>query len=122
VRHSAYKPEARHPAKRFKIALFPSKGTPRVLARNFYDNFVAKTLTKQQAQDTLQESENSFRALIENARDIISMLSSDGEILYQSPSVTRVLGYAPAEMIGTSTFAYIIPTTWKWSAQTCDVR
>ena len=41
-----------------------------------------------------------LRVLTENAWDIVHMLSSDGVILYMSPSVERVLGYRPEEMVG----------------------
>ncbi|HEX5970430.1 MAG TPA: PAS domain S-box protein [Gemmatimonadaceae bacterium] len=41
-----------------------------------------------------------LRALTENAWDIIHMLSPDDVILYMSPSVERVLGYRPEEMVG----------------------
>jgi PAS domain S-box-containing protein len=41
-----------------------------------------------------------FRALIENASDVITILDAEGIIRYASPSVERVLGYKPHELIG----------------------
>jgi len=41
-----------------------------------------------------------FRALIENASDIITILDGEGTIRYQSPSVEPVMGYKPHELIG----------------------
>jgi PAS domain S-box-containing protein len=41
-----------------------------------------------------------FQALIENALDIITIIDAEGIIRYESPSVERVLGYKPAELIG----------------------
>ena len=49
------------------------------------------------AQGALQESEERFRALIENGSDVVSLVK-DGVIQYASPSVTRSLGYAPEEV------------------------
>jgi PAS domain S-box-containing protein/diguanylate cyclase (GGDEF)-like protein len=41
-----------------------------------------------------------FRALTELAPDFVAVLDLNGEILYVSPAVTRVLGYPPSELIG----------------------
>lgn len=43
-----------------------------------------------------------FRALIENSSDVITIIDAGGIIRYESPSVERVLGYKPAELIGTN--------------------
>jgi PAS domain S-box-containing protein len=50
-----------------------------------------------QAQRRMDEL---FRALIENALDVITILDAEGVIRYQSPSVERAMGYKPAELIG----------------------
>ncbi|HVG39222.1 MAG TPA: PAS domain S-box protein [Pyrinomonadaceae bacterium] len=55
------------------------------------------------------QRESSFRALIENASDIITILDFDGTIRYESPSIERLLGYTSAELIGRNSFAYIHP-------------
>jgi PAS domain S-box-containing protein len=44
--------------------------------------------------------EHTFRALIENAMDIIVLLDEHGEMRYGSPAVRRVLGYARRELVG----------------------
>ncbi len=41
-----------------------------------------------------------FRALIEHAQDVVAVLALDGTILYESPSIERVLGYRPDEIVG----------------------
>ncbi|WP_292393305.1 PAS domain-containing protein [Methanoculleus sp. UBA303] len=48
----------------------------------------------------LQESEAHFRSLIENASDIIVLLDMRGRITYASPSVERIGGYNPDDLIG----------------------
>jgi PAS domain S-box-containing protein len=55
---------------------------------------------RRRAEEALRQSEAYFRALIENALDVITILDAEGVIRYQSPSVERVLGYQPAELIG----------------------
>jgi diguanylate cyclase (GGDEF)-like protein/PAS domain S-box-containing protein len=48
----------------------------------------------------LQESDERFRSLVQNSSDIVTLVDSDGRIEYQTPSVARVLGYEPAELVG----------------------
>lgn len=54
-------------------------------------------------------SEEYFRLLTENSLDIISILEPDGTIRYESPSVTRILGYNPEELVGHSAFEFVHP-------------
>ena len=54
---------------------------------------------REKAERALVEHEQQFRALIENALDITTVLSKESTILYASPSVERVLGYTPAELM-----------------------
>lgn len=53
-----------------------------------------------QAQEALAVSEARFRLLAENASDLVAVTSSDGNLLYVSPSVQRLLGYEPEEVVG----------------------
>jgi diguanylate cyclase (GGDEF)-like protein/PAS domain S-box-containing protein len=53
-------------------------------------------------------SEARFGSLIRASSDLITVLDSDARIVYQSPSIERVLGYAPDEVVGTS-FANLLP-------------
>ncbi|HEY6158167.1 MAG TPA: response regulator [Gemmatimonadales bacterium] len=48
----------------------------------------------------ITEREEYFRALIEQAQDIIAVVDAAGAIRYASPSVSRLLGYAPGELMG----------------------
>jgi PAS domain S-box-containing protein len=61
------------------------------------------------ADEALRHSEERFRSLVQYASDIITVLGADGTVLYQSPSVERILGYNPQELIGTNAFDRIHP-------------
>ncbi len=57
----------------------------------------------------LRQREEHFRSLIENASDIIMILNDDGEIRYESPSIQRILGHDPEELLNTSIYELIHP-------------
>jgi PAS domain S-box-containing protein len=59
-------------------------------------------------QTQLLEAER-FRGLIEHSYDVVALLDAQGQILYDSPAKTRVLGYVGDELYGTSAFALIHP-------------
>jgi two-component system CheB/CheR fusion protein len=52
----------------------------------------------------LSYTKEYFRLLVQNAFDVITIFSPNGDIKYQSESMKRVLGYSPEESIGTNIF------------------
>ena len=64
------------------------------------EQVVGDALQRHLAEEALRRSEQHFRSLIENALDIITILDAGGTIQYSSPSVQRVLGYAPETLRG----------------------
>ncbi|MBN1396524.1 MAG: PAS domain S-box protein [Bacteroidetes bacterium] len=61
----------------------------------------------------LFENEMTFRALVENSADVVSLLNADGKIIYDSPAYSRLLGYPTEERIGKSTFDLVHPDDRK---------
>ena len=59
------------------------------------------------AEEALRSSELRFRSMIENALDIITVIGASGIILYESPSVKKVLGYSPEELVGKDALKYV---------------
>jgi PAS domain S-box-containing protein len=57
----------------------------------------------------MHESEHLFYSLIQNSSDIITILKEDGIISYESPSLKRMLGYTPDELIGRNAFELVHP-------------
>lgn len=64
---------------------------------------------RRKVEETLRESEERFRSLVQNASDLITILEADGTIRYDSPAIERILGYGPEERVGSSTFDYMHP-------------
>jgi PAS domain S-box-containing protein len=59
--------------------------------------------------DEIKESQIRFRSLVENSADVVAILSAGGTVEYVTPSVQRVLGYAPEKLIGQNTFSLTHP-------------
>jgi diguanylate cyclase (GGDEF)-like protein/PAS domain S-box-containing protein len=71
---------------------------------------VLEDLTERNPPEDLRgEGAERFRALVQNSSDVITLLEVDGTILYESPSVERVLGYRPEELLGENAFAHVHP-------------
>lgn len=62
-----------------------------------------------QAEEALQKSEQRFRSLIENSSDIIFIVDRNIVYHYFSPSIERILGYAPQDLLGKNGFDFIHP-------------
>ena len=59
--------------------------------------------------ESLGRSEERFRSLVQNASDIVAIFAADGTVRYVSPPVSRVLGYQPEQIVGSSPFVLIHP-------------
>ncbi|WP_373499630.1 PAS domain S-box protein [Desulfococcus sp.] len=64
---------------------------------------------RRQAREELRRKEEYYRSLFENAMDIVTIMGADGTILFESPSVERIVGYRPDELIGLDAFTLIHP-------------
>jgi PAS domain S-box-containing protein len=72
-------------------------------------NFMSDITERKRMEEALQESEERFRSLIQSLSDMIFIIDKSGQFTYESPSVSRVLGYQPGYFIGKSPFTHIHP-------------
>ena len=70
----------------------------------------ARDITKRkQIEKTLKENEKRFRSMFENSSDVIMTLDIEKNVKYITPSIERVFGYKPNNIVGTSAVGYIHP-------------
>jgi two-component system cell cycle sensor histidine kinase/response regulator CckA len=60
-------------------------------------------------QVQLNEQQELFRLISENAADMIAVVDMNGQRLFNSPSYQKVLGYSPEELASTAAFEQIHP-------------
>jgi diguanylate cyclase (GGDEF)-like protein/PAS domain S-box-containing protein len=57
----------------------------------------------------LRASEDHFRSIVQHISDVVVILDEDDEILYQSPSAERILGYGRGELLGRHAGEFLHP-------------
>ena len=62
---------------------------------------------RKRAEEVLSHSEEQYRLIAENTRDLICTLDLQGNFHYVSPSFKEVLGYSPEELRGLNAFSLI---------------
>ncbi len=71
---------------------------------------IARDITFRKAAElTIQEREKRYRALMDNAYDLIAEVDGTASFLYASPNFQEVLGYSPQSLLGSSIFAFVHP-------------
>ncbi len=80
------------------------EGTP------LYVQGIALDVTeRRRAVEALRRSERRFRSLVQNSSDLVLVLGPDATIQYVSPSVERLMGFNPEELLGRSALAWVHP-------------
>ena len=85
-------------------AVLDAQGKPRA-----FIGVVRDISERRRSEESLRRSEEYFRNLIENAPDLITVMGPKGDIRYESPSIERMLGYRPEELVGTNVWQIIHP-------------
>jgi PAS domain S-box-containing protein len=67
--------------------------------------------------DALRFSEERFRKLVENSTDALALISPTATVLDAGPSVERVLGFRPADLIGLNAFDMVHPDDLEQTRQ-----
>jgi PAS domain S-box-containing protein len=71
---------------------------------------IVQDITQRKATEAaLVAQEARFRSLIDKATDIITILTAEGIIRYQSPPIERILGWGRRDLVGRNAFALVHP-------------
>ncbi|MBI5460502.1 PAS domain S-box protein [Methanobacterium sp.] len=71
---------------------------------------IINDITEQKkAEDALRKREETFSSLIYNSTDLIRILDEEGQIIFDSPSSERILGYSEGYFIGKNPMDFIHP-------------
>jgi PAS domain S-box-containing protein len=68
--------------------------------KSYFLTVIEDITLRKDAERLLRDSERRFRAVIERSADGISLIDADNRILYLSPAVAAIEGYAPDELVG----------------------
>jgi PAS domain S-box-containing protein len=79
------------------------------LVQNRMAVFFRDISKRKRAAEELTQSENRFRALIENSPDIIQILDRENTLIYHSPAFSEILGYPEGSQIGRPLFDLVHP-------------
>ena len=52
------------------------------------------------AEKAARESEARFVSLVQHSSDVVTLIGGDGKVIYVSPSIERVFGYQPQQLLG----------------------
>jgi PAS domain S-box-containing protein len=84
--------------------LFTDSGTPLKIC-----GFINDLTERKEAESTILEQEERFRAVIDHSNDIVLIIEPPGVIVYETLSASKILGYPPGWMNGKTPFEFVIP-------------
>ncbi len=72
-------------------------------------NVLANAIERQEDRSQLRETREWHHRVLEHLSDHVILVDESAEVTYCSPSVGRVLGYAPEEVVGADAFEFVHP-------------
>ena len=91
----------KHVRERFRL-IQDSRGNVYAL-----EGFITDITNRTLADERLRESENRYKLLAENMRDLVCLHDLEGKYVYVSPSSETLLGYTPGELVGISPYDFL---------------
>jgi two-component system, cell cycle sensor histidine kinase and response regulator CckA len=77
--------------------------------RKVFTAVIRDISSRLEMERSLRESEERFRSLVQNSRDVIAVVDRDGTFTFVSPVVEALSGHTPEELVGTPGIAHIHP-------------
>ncbi len=91
------------------LAFKKHQSLPSIDLLKSYSNILSISLRKNIIEQTLIQSEEKYRLLIENSHDIIYKLNPEGVFTFVSPAWTELLGHPVSEVEGQSFVHFVHP-------------
>src|SRR6185369_7016476 len=83
-----------------------------------YVNLYFSDITeRKQTQESLRESEEKYRRIVETANEGIWEIDKDTRTVFVNHRMAEMLGYAPEEMLGRSSFEFVVPEDYSEGEQ-----
>jgi diguanylate cyclase (GGDEF)-like protein/PAS domain S-box-containing protein len=84
------------------IAIMSDSGFPEELRDSLamLSSQITLALESQTLREHLRRSEERFRSLVQHSSDIVTIVDAGTAIQYQTPSIERICGYGPTELLG----------------------
>ena len=70
---------------------------------------IANIVEYMEAKEELRKSREYFQMLVEESSDIIMVIDENATIEYISPSIKKILGFSPEEVVGRSALEFVHP-------------
>lgn len=109
-----------HKAKLKLIYLNISLSTIKKNDEKYVTAFLHDITKQKQALESLQDSEEKYRKLVENINDIVYSINAEGVITFVSNTVEKILGYKQEEIIGRSFTELIYPDDLSLTLENFD--
>ena len=79
---------------------------------------------RKEAEIALRESENKFKNIVENSPDIMYQAGLDGKVIFVTPSIERMSGFSPEDIVGESIaeILYVRPDERKLLVQQLETH
>jgi diguanylate cyclase (GGDEF)-like protein/PAS domain S-box-containing protein len=85
-----------------------------------YEGIVIDITERKRAEETLRESEEKYRTVLEANPDPVVVYDIEGKVLYLNPAFTRVFGWSSKERFGKKMDVFVPEETWPETKMMID--